>query len=894
MSATSAADAPPAPIAASAAACSRRATRTGSVDDRAAIRDHPANFGRLCSKGSALGETLSARRPAAAPDRRRRRDELGRGARPRRRDGFAETIAEHGPDCGRLLCLRPAPDRGLLRRQQADEGLHRLRQYRHQFAALHGLVGRRPQARLRRGHRARHATRISKQADLVVLVGSNLAWCHPVLYQRLDGGAREARRHADRRRSTRAAPRPPRSPICICRSRRAPTSRCSTACSRISPSAGAIDRRLRRRAYDRASTRRSPRRAALDRRRESPQRPGSRRERARAPSTTCSPAPSASSPSIQPGRQPVVRRHRQGQRDHQLPSRDRPHRPARHGAVLGHRPAERHGRARGRRPRQHARRPYGVRESRASRASSSASGARRRSPTSRASRRSTCSTPSPTAASRRSGSWPPIRPISMPDADRVRAALAACPFVVVSDVLRADRHDRARRTCCCRRRPGARRTARSPIPSAASRASARFLPAPGEARPDWWIVCEVAQRMGFGRGLRLSRRRRDLPRARRALRRSRTTARATSTSAPRRHRRTRTTTRSRPSNGRGRGAPARGRDALLRRRRLLSRRPQGALRRDAVPRAGRRAPTPAYPAGPQHRPRPRPVAHHDPHRQKRRACRSISPSPSPRSIPRTRGAFGIADADIVRVSSARGSVLVRALLIGAPAPGTIFVPMHWTDQFAGNARIDRARTRHDRSAFRPAGIEARAGRVERFAAARHGFAVLREPAIRARRPTIGRLPSAQSGWRLELAFAEDDRDWTAFAASLFAAGPRAETLVLSRRGDRPASLRLFRRRAPGRSARSRLGTCRRAAQLGLRASRRSNMRGNAPASAVIAGRPGLGLVDRGAIVCSCFGVGANEIATAMAAGLPERSARSARRSGPAPIAAPAAARSARS
>ena len=30
--------------------------------------DHPANFGRLCSKGSALGETLGARRPAAASD----------------------------------------------------------------------------------------------------------------------------------------------------------------------------------------------------------------------------------------------------------------------------------------------------------------------------------------------------------------------------------------------------------------------------------------------------------------------------------------------------------------------------------------------------------------------------------------------------------------------------------------------------------------------------------------------------------------------------------------------------------------------------------------------------------------------------------------------------------
>ena len=27
-----------------------------------------------------------------------------------------------------------------------------------------------------------------------------------------------------------------------------------------------------------------------------------------------------------------------------------------------------------------------------------------------------------------------------------------------------------------------------------------FLPLPGEARPDWWIICEVAQRMGFADG----------------------------------------------------------------------------------------------------------------------------------------------------------------------------------------------------------------------------------------------------------------------------------------------------------------------------------------------------------------------------------------------------------
>jgi assimilatory nitrate reductase catalytic subunit len=36
--------------------------------------------------------------------------------------------------------------------------------------------------------------------------------------------------------------------------------------------------------------------------------------------------------------------------------------------------------------------------------------------------------------------------------------------------------------------------------------------------------------------------------------------------------------------------------------------------------------------------------------------------------------------------------------------------------------------------------------------------------------------------------------------------------------------------------------------------------------AVIAGRPGAAGIDRGALVCSCYGIGANEIAAAIAQG----------------------------
>ncbi|MCB1522009.1 MAG: molybdopterin-dependent oxidoreductase, partial [Hyphomicrobiaceae bacterium] len=60
-------------------------------------RDHPANFGRLCSKGSALGETLSLDDRLLFPtiggvrvDYAQALDEVARQ--------FAMTIARHGPD----------------------------------------------------------------------------------------------------------------------------------------------------------------------------------------------------------------------------------------------------------------------------------------------------------------------------------------------------------------------------------------------------------------------------------------------------------------------------------------------------------------------------------------------------------------------------------------------------------------------------------------------------------------------------------------------------------------------------------------------------------------------------------------------------------------------------
>ena len=127
--------------------------------------DHPANSGASAPRARRSARRSACRRRLLHPMLRQARRQPGAHrlagrARPRRRRLPPHRRARRARR-GRLLSLRPAPDRGLLRRQQADEGLHRLGQCRHQFAAVHGLLGRRPQARFRRRHRARHATRTS-------------------------------------------------------------------------------------------------------------------------------------------------------------------------------------------------------------------------------------------------------------------------------------------------------------------------------------------------------------------------------------------------------------------------------------------------------------------------------------------------------------------------------------------------------------------------------------------------------------------------------------------------------------------------------------------------------------------------------------------------------------
>ncbi|MFZ6648790.1 molybdopterin-dependent oxidoreductase [Undibacterium sp. TJN25] len=160
---------------------------------------HAANKGRLCVKGSALGETVGLEGRLLFP---KVRTEKGNGNAAAQRVswdealdkvalGFQNIITEHGPDAvafyvsGQLLTedyyIANKLMKGYIGSANIDTNSR---------LCMSSAVA---------GHKRAFGADLVpvcyedlELADLVVLVGSNTAWCHPILFQRI-ARAREAR-----------------------------------------------------------------------------------------------------------------------------------------------------------------------------------------------------------------------------------------------------------------------------------------------------------------------------------------------------------------------------------------------------------------------------------------------------------------------------------------------------------------------------------------------------------------------------------------------------------------------------------------------------------------------------------------------------------------------------
>ncbi|MFW8596295.1 molybdopterin-dependent oxidoreductase [Cribrihabitans neustonicus] len=145
--------------------------------------EHPANRGRLCSKGLALGETLGLEGRLLAP-RVHGRDTDWDSALDLVAVKFREAVETHGPDSVAFY----------LSGQMLTEDYYVANKLMKGFLGTANIDtnSRLCMASTVAGHKRAFGTdtvpgtyKDLDEADLIVLVGSNLAWCHPVLHQRI-------------------------------------------------------------------------------------------------------------------------------------------------------------------------------------------------------------------------------------------------------------------------------------------------------------------------------------------------------------------------------------------------------------------------------------------------------------------------------------------------------------------------------------------------------------------------------------------------------------------------------------------------------------------------------------------------------------------------------------
>ncbi|MEX0282453.1 MAG: molybdopterin-dependent oxidoreductase [Arenibacterium sp.] len=145
--------------------------------------EHPANLGRSCSKGTALGDTVGLTERLLTP--KVNGQAVGwDAALDLVADRFRQTISRHGPDSVAFYVSGQLLTEDYYVANKLMKGFF--------GSANIDTNSRLCMASTVAGHKRAFGTDTVPgsyedldEADLVVLVGSNLAWCHPVLYQRV-------------------------------------------------------------------------------------------------------------------------------------------------------------------------------------------------------------------------------------------------------------------------------------------------------------------------------------------------------------------------------------------------------------------------------------------------------------------------------------------------------------------------------------------------------------------------------------------------------------------------------------------------------------------------------------------------------------------------------------
>lgn len=215
--------------------------------------------------------------------------------------------------------------------------------------------------------------------------------------------------------------------------------------------------------------------------------------------------------------------------------------------------------------------------------------------------------------------------------------------------------------------------------------------------------------------------------------------------------------------------------------------------------------------------------------------------------------IGLKPAGLARLTSPSGSAILRVAISDRVQRQQVFVPIHWTGETGPSGRVDvLVPAVTDPVSGQPESKAAVVGLMP-FAATWYGFAVA-EHKFTPETAYWARAPHA-AGWRAELADSQPPEDWEAWARQLFGLHgvPAVSVIDRSRALVRLAFVRdgrtlaaFFASREPVSLARGHV-----AAMVG------------GEAGAMLAGWPMQGLPDPGPVVCACLGVGINTILSAI-------------------------------
>ncbi|GHA43529.1 nitrate reductase [Amylibacter ulvae] len=220
-------------------------------------------------------------------------------------------------------------------------------------------------------------------------------------------------------------------------------------------------------------------------------------------------------------------------------------------------------------------------------------------------------------------------------------------------------------------------------------------------------------------------------------------------------------------------------------------------------------------------------------------------------------ALNIKPASLVMTESPHGSVILRALITDRVQRGQIFAPLHWTSLWASRARIDTlVPSLCDPHSGQPE-LKRAAVKISPYAAHWYAFAVSADEP----HPTTPYWAKAQtkSGWRVELAAKGAPLDFITFAKSELGLSDEEPVVYEDKNTGqyRAAFMRDGRVVATIFAANEPVALSRTFVVNAMNTGADHNL---------LAGIGGADQPDQGAIVCTCFNVGANKLATLVQSG----------------------------